>query len=437
MAPYLNGTAPVRDGDCSGPAPAVSPSGIRVLIIGAGFAGLTAAIECKRKGHTPLVLESFAELKQLGDIISFGSNAGRIFQRWPGVEAALDPICHVSGSLKYFDWRGDFIYEQVWGSEEENFGKRFNGHRGEIHKILYDHALSQGVDIRLGQRVSEYYQTEHVAGVIANGEKIEADVILAADGVRSKARKAVLGFDDAPKSSGYAIYRAWMTSEELAKNPLTAHLVNNGDTHTGWLGPDIHFLAASIKDGKEFSWVCTHKDEADVEESWSTQGDHEDACRVLEGWAPAVHAIVRMTPPERLVDWKLVYREPLPRWTNGRITLIGDAAHPHLPTSIQGASQAMEDGATLAVCLQLSGREKATEALEAYERIRYARVLTTQKSGEATREKWHKADFDNLRKNPEAIKLKRDEKILNHDAEIHAYNVYDETIAELRKEGKI
>lgn len=65
--------------------------------------------------------------------------------------------------------------------------------------------------------------------------------------------------DDAPKSSGYAIYRAWMTSEELAKNPLTAHLVNSGDTHTGWLGPDIHFLAASIKDGKEFSWVCTHK----------------------------------------------------------------------------------------------------------------------------------------------------------------------------------
>lgn len=183
-----------------------------------------------------------------------------------------------------------------------------------------------------------------------------------------------------------------MTSEELAKNPLTAHLVNNGDTHTGWLGPDIHFLAASIKDGKEFSWVCTHKvglvvlyslydpltsikDEADVEESWSAQGDHEDACRILEGWTPAVHAIVRMTPPERLVDWKLVYREPLPKWTEGRITLIGDAAHPHLPTSIQGASQAMEDGATLAVCLQLSGKDKATEALQAYERIRYVSFL--------------------------------------------------------------
>lgn len=161
-----------------------------------------------------------------------------------------------------------------------------------------------------------------------------------------------------------------MDSAELAKNPLTADLVTKGDTHTGWLGPDIHFLAASIKDGKEFSWVCTHKDEADVEESWSAQGDHEDACKILEGWTPAVHAIVRMTPPEKLVDWKLVYRDPLPRWTNGHVTLIGDAAHPHLPTSIQGASQAMEDGATLGVCLQLAGKANVKEALQAYERIR-------------------------------------------------------------------
>lgn len=171
----------------------VTPSGIKVLIIGAGFAGLTAAIECKRKGHDPLVLESFKELKQLGDIISFGGNAGRIFKRWPGVEDKLDPICHVSQSLKYFDWQGNFIYEQFWGSEEENFGKRFNGHRGEIHKILYDHAVEQGVEIRLGQKVTEYFELEDGAGVISNGEKIVADVILAADGVRSKARKIVLG----------------------------------------------------------------------------------------------------------------------------------------------------------------------------------------------------------------------------------------------------
>lgn len=201
MAPYLdsNGLQPQ-------PTPAtdkwpesviaahpVTPSGISVLIIGAGFAGLTAAIECKRKGHNPLVLESFPELKQLGDIISFGSNAGRIIRRWEGVEAKLDPICLDTKSLKFFDWQGGFIYEQFWGEDEEGYGKKFNGHRGQIHWILYQHALEIGIEVRLGQKVSEYWQEENQAGVVVNGERVGADVVLAADGVRSKARKIVLG----------------------------------------------------------------------------------------------------------------------------------------------------------------------------------------------------------------------------------------------------
>ena len=182
-----------------------------------------------------------------------------------------------------------------------------------------------------------------------------------------------------------------MSSEDLAKNDLTKDLVIHGDTHTGWLGPDIHFLAASVKDGKEFSWVFTHKDERDVEEGWSEPGDHEDACRILEGWDPAVHTIVRLTPPDKLIDWKLVYRDPLPTWISpkARTALIGDAAHPFLPTSIQGASQAMEDGACLAVCLQLAGKEHVSDALGAFEKIRYERVKKIQQTGVAVRDKWH------------------------------------------------
>ena len=89
---------------------------------------------------------------------------------------------------------------------------------------------------------------------------------------------------------------------------------------------------------------CRLQDEADIEESWQHPGSVEDALKVLEGWDPIVHDIVKATP--FLVDWKLVYRDPLPTWVSpkSRIALIGDAAHPFLPTSIQGASQAMEDG---------------------------------------------------------------------------------------------
>lgn len=384
MAPYMTGDSPGGNADSSLP----SKTGIHVVIVGAGFAGITAAIECVRHGHTAQILESYKSTNvQLGDIISFGSNSSRIFQRWPGVPEKLDPICHKSDGLEYRYWNGEHIYKQYWGSEQQNFGKRYNGHRGEIHKIIFDHAIEQGVDIKLGQQVTEYFETETEAGVLSNGERIVGDVVLGADGVRSKARTLVLGYDDAPKPSGYAIYRAWMDSSELAKNDLTKDLVANGDTHTGWLGPDIHFLAASIKGGKEFSWVFTHKDERDVDEGWSIPGNHEDACRILEGWAPEVHTIVRLTPPDKLVDWKLVYRDPLPRWVSpkGRIALIGDAAHPFLPTSIQGASQAMEDGACVAVCLELAGKAGAAEALRAYEKIRYERVRATQKTGETSK----------------------------------------------------
>ncbi|EOD43335.1 putative salicylate hydroxylase protein [Neofusicoccum parvum] len=419
---------------------ASASSGIRVIIIGAGFAGLTAAIECVRHGHAVTLLESFGELKPLGDIISFGHNAGRIFKRWPGVEAALDPICHDSKQLVFNRYDGEHLMTQVW--EEDDLtragGKKFNGHRGEMHQIVWDHAKSVGVDIRLGQRVSEYFEDEREAGVVSNGQRFTGDVVLAADGVRSTARTIVLGYEDKPKSSGYAIWRSWFPSDELAKNPLTAHLVVNGDTHTGWLGPDIHFLAASIKNGKDFSWVCTHKDEADIEESWSAPGKIEDAIECLKDWCPEVHAIIRATPPDRLVDWKLVYRDPLPTWISPkrRIALIGDAAHPFLPTSIQGASQAMEDGVTVAVCLELSGKENAKEALQAYERIRYERVRAAQKTGETTRDRWHKADFDAAKSDPKAIKLPRENWLLGHDAQAHAYEVYSETVEQIRKETK-
>ncbi|KAI9693321.1 MAG: hypothetical protein M1822_005317 [Bathelium mastoideum] len=415
--------------------PPAKPTGIKVIIVGAGFAGLTAAIECVRHGHTPLILESFPELKVLGDIISFSANSGRIFQRWPGIEERLDPICHQSNGIVFKTYDGEYLLTQYW-EKEEAYGKRFNGHRGEIHEIVYEYAKELGIETRLGQQVLEYWETETEAGVVVNGEKIAADVVLAADGVRSKARNIVLGYEDKPKSSGYAVYRAWMDSDELAKNPLTAGLVVNGDTHTGWLGPDIHFLAASIKNGKEFSWVCTHKDEADVEESWQAPGSITDAVRVLNGWDPTTHAIVRATPADKLVDWKLVYREPLPTWLSPkkRIALIGDAAHPFLPTSIQGASQSMEDGACIAVCLVLSGKEHAPMALRAFERIRYERVKKAQATGVSTRDTWHKADFDRVKRDPESIKLKREAWLLDHDAEKHAYHSFEKVVAELRAE---
>ncbi|KAK3320127.1 hypothetical protein B0T19DRAFT_479118 [Cercophora scortea] len=415
--------------------PKLPPSGIKVIIVGAGFAGLTAAIECDRKGHQVLLFDKAPELAPLGDIISFGQNSSRFFHKWPGVAEALDPIIHKSEVFHFHDWRGKFVTTQSFVEEHKAWGPRVNGHRGEIHQILLRHALARGIDIRLGHNIINYFEDDDSAGVeTSTGEKFTADLVLAAEGVRSRGRKLVLGFEDKPQPSGYAVFRTWYPSDELLKNELTKHLVANGDSHNGWIGQDVHFLAAAIKDGKEMSWVCTHKDEGGIEESWQFPGDKADVLRVLEGWDPIVLALVEATPADRLFDYKLVFRDPLPTFTSpkARTVLIGDAAHPFLPTSIQGASQAMEDGVVMAACLdKAGGRERVQEAVRVWQSIRYERVHKIQATGVTTREQWHKADWDAIWKNPESMHLQREAWILDFDAEADAYASYERVLGEL------
>lgn len=327
---------------------------------------------------------------------------------------------------------------QSFREEHRRWGRRVNGHRGEIHGVVYRHAVERGVDIRLGMNVVRYFEDADSAGVeTEDGEIFTADLVLAAEGVRSRARGVVLGVEDMPKASGYAVFRAWFSSEELLENPRTRYLVEE-DTHNGWFGQDVHFLAASIKGGREMSWVCTHRDDGKIEESWQFPGKVEDVLKVVreeDGWDPVVVDLVKATPPERLFDYKLVFRDPLPAFISpcARTVLIGDAAHPFLPTSIQGASQAMEDGVVMAACLDRAGKEKVTEAVRVWERIRYERVHKIQKTGVMTREQWHKADWDKIWKDPESIHLKREEWILNFDAEEDAYKSYDKVREKLEK----
>ncbi|KAI0134299.1 putative monooxygenase [Xylariales sp. AK1849] len=419
-----------------------TPTGIRVLIVGAGFAGLTAAIECHRHGHTPIILEKFPELKLLGDIISFAPNSSRIFQRWPGVAERLEPIAHrPKDGLTFKSWRGETLYQQSWSKEEQEWGIRYDGHRGEFHEIVYHHAVVElGIEVKLGARVVDYFEGATEAGVVLQGgERIVGDVVLAAEGVRSKGRTTVLGYEDAPKASGYAVYRAWFdTKGTVADDPSLDWLIKTGDKHVAWLGPDIHFIAAILKNGQDISWVCTHKDDKDIEESWQHEAPLSDAREVLKGWEDNVQRILDNTP-EPLIDWKLVYRDPLPTWISPkrRIALIGDAAHPFLPTSIQGASQAMEDGSTIAVCLRRAGKGNIRDAVEVFEALRYHRVKSAQKTGEQTRDIWHKADFTTIKQNPDSLRLRREAWLLNFDAETYAEQEYERTRDVVKEKGVI
>jgi len=239
-----------------------SKTGIKVVIVGAGFGGLTAAIECHIQGHDVVVLEAFPALKPLGDIISFGSNAGHIFHRWSDgyISRKFRPLCI---EVPYFDIRkydGEKILKQATPPRNADWPV-FNGHRGELHMIVFDYAKDVlGIPIRTGCKVVEYFEDSKGAGVVLeSGEKVTGDVVIGSDGVRSKARELVLGYVDKPKSSGYAIFRAWFSAEPLLADPMTRGFVENGDTFTGWLGQDVHFLVAVLKGGKDISWVLTHK----------------------------------------------------------------------------------------------------------------------------------------------------------------------------------
>lgn len=237
-------------------------TGIKVVIVGAGFGGLTAAIECHLQGHDVVVLEQFPELKPLGDIISFGSNAGHIFHRWSDgyVSRKFRPLCI---NAPYFDIRkydGERIIQQPTPPKLPDWPV-FNGHRGELHMIVFHYAKDTlGIPIRTGCKVTQYFEHKNGAGVgLESGEKVTGDLVVGSDGVRSKARELVLGYFDKPKSSGYAVYRSWFTTEKLLEDPTTRWMAENGDTFTGWIGQDVHFLVAVLKGGRDISWVLTHK----------------------------------------------------------------------------------------------------------------------------------------------------------------------------------
>lgn len=206
-----------------------------------GFGGLTAAIECQRQGHTPVIYEAFPELKPLGDIITFGPNAGRIFARWADgeiVKKMLSLCIDLSSygfNIHKYD-TGEIVLNQKTAPRDPT-APGLNGHRGELHEIIFDYVKDLGIPIHLGHRVENYWETEEAAGIILeDGTKIEGDVVIGSDGVRSKARTLVLGYEEKPKSSGHAVWRAWFSNEDMLADPDTKHFCDNGDTFNGWIG---------------------------------------------------------------------------------------------------------------------------------------------------------------------------------------------------------
>ncbi|EXJ72494.1 uncharacterized protein A1O5_04999 [Cladophialophora psammophila CBS 110553] len=316
-----------------------------------------------------------------------------------------------------------------------------------MHEVISDYAKEIGVELQFGKTVVQYLDNKSELGVLTkDGEKILGDVVLACDGPRSLARSQVLGLSDNKVNSGYAIFRAYYElTDEQQKNLLIAKYINvDQDQALMHIGRDMHSFIYTWMRGTHLVWVLTHKDDEDIGESWSFPGKIPDVLKYLDqgGFSDNFKEVVRNTPDDRLVDYKLVWRDPLQSWLapSNRIILLGDAAHCHLPTSAQGACQALEDAVTFAVCLE-KGNGDIPLSLQVVERIRFNRSHAIHMSSVSNRNNYHNWDWtpELAAKYPDVLTVPRPDWVVEFDARKNAEEHFDQLAADVKagKKGTI
>jgi 2-polyprenyl-6-methoxyphenol hydroxylase-like FAD-dependent oxidoreductase len=337
-----------------------------VIIIGGGIGGLFAANALTRQGLRVSVYEQASALGEIGAGVFVTPNAVRHLERvglGPEVERWG---ARVGPGSSYFRHDGTPI-APVQVSDASGWSAAFGMHRADLIQLLAAH-LPSGV-VRTGHRAVGFEQDDHAARVrFADGDTAEAEVVVAADGIHSELRPHVFP-PSKPVFHGTISYRGLIARERLPDWPM--------DRWQMWAGPSRHFLVFPVRHGTMVNYVGFVPTDEEMKESWSAPGDPDVLRRAFEGWDARVGDVLRQV--DRTFRWALYDREPLPTWSNGRLTLLGDSAHPMLPHLGQGANQAIEDGMALATVLAQANASEVPAALLAYERLRRERVAEIQR----------------------------------------------------------
>ncbi len=337
-----------------------------VIIVGGGIGGLFAANALTAHGLQVAVYEQAPALGEVGAGVFLTPNSVRHLQRvgfGPGVErwgARVGPGSH------YFRHDGAPI-APVQVTDSSGWNATFGMHRADFVEFLAK-ALPAGV-VHTGHRCTGFEQDGDKARVsFANGNVAQADIVIGADGIHSELRPFVFPPSN-PVFHGSVAYRGIVAHERVPHWPTDRWLM--------WLGKGKHFLAFPVRAGKLINYVGFVPADQEMKESWSAPGDPDVLRREFAGWDPRIEGLLQQV--EKTFRWALYDREPLPSWTRGRLTLLGDAAHPMLPHLGQGANQSIEDGMALATILSRAGNKTAPAALLAYERLRRERVAQVQR----------------------------------------------------------
>ena len=339
---------------------------LHVAIIGGGIGGLFAANALIAHGVRVSVYEQAATLGEIGAGVFLTPNSVRHLQR-VGLEGAVAKFgARVGKDSHYFRHDGAPI-APVQVTDSSGWNATFGMHRADLVALLAA-ALPTGV-MQTGHRCVAFTQGDGAAHLtFSNGAAVDADIVIAADGIHSELRPYVFP-PSRPVFHGSVAYRGLVPHERIPHWPTERWQM--------WLGTGKHFLAFPVRAGQMINYVGFVPADEEMKESWSAPGDPDVLRREFAGWDPRIGELLRHV--QMTFRWALYDREPLPAWTNGRLSLLGDAAHPMLPHLGQGANQSIEDGMALATILARADRETAPAALLAYEKLRRERVAQVQR----------------------------------------------------------
>jgi salicylate hydroxylase len=353
---------------------------LRILIVGAGIGGLTAALALLRDGHDVAVYEQADRLAELGAGVQISANGARVLFAL-GLEDAIRSVWSEPTGKEIRLWNSGETWKlfDLGAESVARYGAPyFMIHRADLHTALIDAVRALKPDaIRLGARATGFKDDGKTVTLhLASGEHVTGDALIGADGVHSRIRNILAG-DDRPEFTGCMAWRGLVPVEQLP-----AHMRRN--VGVNWVGPGGHVINYFLRRGEIFNFVGIVERDWRVE-SWTERGTREECAADFRGWNEDIHAIIRsIAEPYK---WALLGRTPLTRFSHGRATLVGDAAHPTLPMLAQGANMAIEDGMVLARCL--SAYQDAETALARYDAARVERTAKLVRGANEMAKRFH------------------------------------------------
>jgi len=338
---------------------------IRAAVVGGGISGLSAAHALARRGIDVTVYEQAPALGEVGAGVFTYPNALRPLERM-GLGPAFARVgAKVGPGSEYYRMDGTLV-GKVLTTDSAGWNGMYGMHRADLLNIFANVLLASAV--RTGHRCVGFEQDQRAAYVkFDNGNIAEADIVIACDGIHSTLQKFVVE-PSPPEYSGSRAYRGLIEAKKLPNWRKEAHQI--------WMGDGKHFMVFPVRRGELLNYVGFVPTSTETIESWSAIGDRDELAASFAGWDS--RGVALLEKEKTCFWWGLYDRRPLAKWTNGRLLLLGDAAHAMLPHLGQGANQGIEDGVALAIFLEGRSADEVSGILPQFEKFRRERTDVVQ-----------------------------------------------------------